>query len=86
MGSRAEDAHEQAEGKGFDPAAFPEGAGGNDQLLGEMAVRIAAECPMRMQEIREAIARQDAVVLERAVLEFRGSVTSSSAARRRLRR
>ena len=46
------------------------------ELLGEMAVLFAAECPKQMLEIREAIARQDAAVLERAAHTLRGSVSN----------
>jgi CheY-like chemotaxis protein/HPt (histidine-containing phosphotransfer) domain-containing protein len=60
----------------FDQAASLERAGGDEQLLGEMAVLFTAECPERMQEILEAIARQDAEVLERAAHSFRGSMSN----------
>jgi HPt (histidine-containing phosphotransfer) domain-containing protein len=60
----------------FDQAASLERTGGDEQLLGEMAVLFAAECPKRMQEIREAIARQDAACLERAAHTFQGSVSN----------
>jgi HPt (histidine-containing phosphotransfer) domain-containing protein len=62
--------------KVFDHAASLERTGGNEELLGEMAVLFAAECPKQMQEIREAIARQDAAVLERAAHTLRGSVSN----------
>jgi PAS domain S-box-containing protein len=62
--------------KDFDQAASLERAGGDEHLLGEMAVLLAAECPERMQEIGEAIARQDAAALERAAHTFRGSMSN----------
>ncbi|OAI41637.1 hypothetical protein AYO40_02790 [Planctomycetaceae bacterium SCGC AG-212-D15] len=62
--------------KVFDHAESLERTGGDEQLLGEMAILFAEECPKRMQEIRGAITRQDAAVLERAAHAFRGSVSS----------
>jgi signal transduction histidine kinase/CheY-like chemotaxis protein/HPt (histidine-containing phosphotransfer) domain-containing protein len=62
--------------KVFDQVASLERTGGNEELLGEMAVLFAAECPKQMLEIREAIARQDAAVLERAAHTLRGSVSN----------
>ncbi len=60
----------------FDHAASLERLGGNEQLLGELAVLFAEECPRRMGDIREAISRQDAVALERAAHSLRGSVSN----------
>ncbi len=60
----------------FDHAGSLERTEGNEQLLGEMAVVFAAECPKRMQELHEAIARQDAARLERAAHTLRGSVSN----------
>lgn len=57
----------------FDQATSLERTGGNEQLLGEMAVLFAAECPKHLREIREAIARQDAAVVQRAAYALRGS-------------
>jgi CheY-like chemotaxis protein len=63
----------------FDHAESLERTGGNEQLLGEMAALFAAECPKRMQEIRESIAGQDAAGLERAAHTLRGAVSNFSA-------
>jgi two-component system, sensor histidine kinase and response regulator len=60
----------------FDQVASLERTGGNEELLGEMAVLFAAECPKHLQEIREAIARQDAAGLARAAHTLRGSVSN----------
>ncbi len=62
--------------KVFDQAASLKLAGGDEQLLGAMAVLFAAECPERMQEIRESITVQDAAGLERAAHTLRGSVSN----------
>jgi HPt (histidine-containing phosphotransfer) domain-containing protein len=60
----------------FDRSASLERAGGDEQLLGEMAALFAAECPRRLQEIRAAVARRDAPALERAAHALRGSVSN----------
>jgi CheY-like chemotaxis protein/HPt (histidine-containing phosphotransfer) domain-containing protein len=60
----------------FDRAASLERTGGDEQLLGEIAELFAAECPKRLQEIREAVARRDAPTLERAAHALRGSVSN----------
>jgi HPt (histidine-containing phosphotransfer) domain-containing protein len=50
-----------------------ERTGGDERLLGELAILFVAECPKRMMEIRDAIARHDAPDLERAAHAIRGS-------------
>jgi PAS domain S-box-containing protein len=60
--------------KVFDHAASLARTGGDEQLLGELAVLFTAECPRRMQDIREAITLRDVAALERAAHTFRGSV------------
>jgi signal transduction histidine kinase/DNA-binding response OmpR family regulator len=65
-----------AASKVFDHAASLARTGGDKQLLGELAILFAADCPMRMQDIREAVALRDAGVLERAAHTFRGSVSN----------
>ena len=60
----------------FDQAASLERAGGNTQLLAEMAVLFAVECPKRLQEICVAIAQRDTAALERAAHTLRGSVSN----------
>ena len=64
----------------FDHVASLERTGGDEKLLGEIAVLFVAECPKRMQEIRDAIAQQDSGSLERAAHAFLGSVSSFGAA------
>ena len=63
-------------GEVFDHAASLARAGGDEQLLGELAQLFAAECPRLLLEIREAIDRKDAVMLRRAAHTFRGSVSN----------
>jgi two-component system, sensor histidine kinase and response regulator len=58
----------------FDHAASLKRTGGDEKLLGELAILFAEDCPRRMQEIRKAVVMQDAGVLERAAHTFRGSV------------
>jgi two-component system sensor histidine kinase/response regulator len=59
----------------FDRAASLERTGGDEQLLGEMAVLFLGECSHRLQQLRESIARQDAAVMERAAHALCGSVS-----------
>ncbi|MBY0525848.1 MAG: PAS domain S-box protein [Gemmataceae bacterium] len=63
----------------FDYAASLERTGGDAQLLGEMATLFAAEGPKLLREIRDAIARKDAALLERAAHTLRGSVSNFGA-------
>ena len=49
---------------------------GTNNCLAEMAVLFAADCPKRMQDIQEAIARQDAAALERAAHTLQGAVSN----------
>jgi HPt (histidine-containing phosphotransfer) domain-containing protein len=60
----------------FDRAASLEVAGGDEQLLGEMADLFAAQCPKYMQDIRQSIASKDGAGLARAAHAFRGSVSN----------
>jgi PAS domain S-box-containing protein len=60
----------------FDHAGSLERTGGDEKLLGEMAVLFAAQCPQRLRDIREALASQNVATLERAVHTLRGSVNS----------
>jgi PAS domain S-box-containing protein len=60
----------------LDIAACLERTGGNKQLLGEMAALFAGECPRRMEQMRHAIAQEDAAGLEQAAHEMLGSVST----------
>jgi two-component system sensor histidine kinase/response regulator len=60
----------------FDRAATLERVGGDEELLGQIARLFVAECPQRLQEIEEAISRQDAQALERSAHKFRGMVSN----------
>jgi PAS domain S-box-containing protein len=63
----------------FDYAASLNRVGGDEQLLEEIAALFAAECPIWMGQIQEAIDREDASALERAAHKFRGSLSAFSA-------
>jgi HPt (histidine-containing phosphotransfer) domain-containing protein len=63
----------------LDVAACLERAGGNKQLLAEMAALFATDCPMRMEEISNAIVQQNAAGVERAAHALLGSVSTFSA-------
>ena len=49
------------------------------ELLQELAGLFLDECPQRMAEIREAIARRDAAALEQAAHALKGSVANFGA-------
>ncbi len=60
----------------FDQTASLQRAGDNQGLLGEMAVLFRADYPLRLREIKEAIARQDSPGVERAAHTLRGAVSN----------
>jgi CheY-like chemotaxis protein len=60
----------------LDTAACLERTGGNRQLLAEIAALFAAECPKRMEAIRDAIGQHNAPDLERAAHVLVGSVST----------
>jgi CheY-like chemotaxis protein len=60
----------------LDISACLERTGGDKQLLGEMAVLFAADCPQRMEEMHDAIVGQDAARLEHAAHAMLGSVST----------
>jgi PAS domain S-box-containing protein len=59
---------------GFNHAEVLKKFGGDQELVAELAALFAADCPKRLQDIRQAIAAQDAAALERAAHSIRGSV------------
>ena len=52
---------------------------GDNELLAEMAALFVVECPRMLSAIHEAIARQDAKMLERAAHALKGSVGNFAA-------
>ncbi len=64
----------------FDVAEALERVGGDRELLAELVKLFEGESPRLLQEMREAIAREDAVALERAAHALKGSVGNFAAA------
>ena len=52
---------------------------GDNELLAEMAALFVVECPRMLSVVHEAIARQDAKMLERAAHALKGSVGNFAA-------
>jgi HPt (histidine-containing phosphotransfer) domain-containing protein len=63
----------------FDKAAALKRAGGDDDLLRELAGLCLDECPTLMAEIREAVARKDAARLRSVAHTLKGSVATFTA-------
>jgi two-component system, sensor histidine kinase and response regulator len=60
--------------QGLDPAVILARFDGNRRLLQELATIFLEECPKQMEEIREAITREDASALRYSAHQLRGSV------------
>jgi CheY-like chemotaxis protein/HPt (histidine-containing phosphotransfer) domain-containing protein len=76
----AEGAERSADGAAaFDRASALDRAGGDEELLRELVGLFLDECPQRMAEIREALARRDAPKLQRAAHTLRGAVANFEA-------
>lgn len=52
---------------------------GDRELLGEMAELFLSDCPHLLQQVREAVERKDAVLLQRAAHTLKGSVGNFAA-------
>ena len=63
----------------FDKAAALERAGGDTDLLNELAGLLVGECPKHLTEIRRALDEKDAARLARAAHTLKGSVAALSA-------
>jgi two-component system, sensor histidine kinase and response regulator len=61
-------------GQELDPAAILARFDGNVRLLHELVTIFMEECPKQLEEIRDAIARQDASGLRYSAHQLRGSV------------
>jgi PAS domain S-box-containing protein len=74
-------AEREAASEAFDIAAALERVDGDRELMKELAGLFLGECPQRMGEIRDAIARRDGAKLQRAAHYLKGSVGNFGAHR-----
>jgi HPt (histidine-containing phosphotransfer) domain-containing protein len=58
----------------LDPDHALERIGGDRELLAELVAIFGQECPLLIGEMREALARRDSRVLERAAHSLKGAV------------
>jgi PAS domain S-box-containing protein len=70
---------DRAETPALDVAAALERIDGDQELLAEVAGLFRRDCPVMLENIRDAIDRQDAVALEREAHKLKGSLGAFSA-------